>query len=244
MRTEGANTNLEPHRTQTRKLSRTTLSEQIKEQLIEDIFHRRYKPGDRIVESALAKSLNVSQASAREALRSLMAMGFLESEPFRGITVRNFTSKDLMEVYTVRIALESLAGQQAVLRITPEEIAALDRIVDDMIVAGKEGNTVRRTHLNNLFHEKLVEASGNKLLVQIFQYMRFATWSTMTGNLSSMDPVFIAARHRLLIDALKLGDPEKMATAIREHIESTGKPVSEILDSEQGSLLDKIDMSQ
>jgi DNA-binding GntR family transcriptional regulator len=223
---------METQQTTKRKISKTPLGEQIREQLIEDIFHRKYKPGDRIVESALARSLNVSQASVREALRSLIAMGFLESEPYKGITVRNFTSKDLIEVYTVRIALESLAAQQAVSRITPEEIAELERIVDEMIDAGKEGDTHRRTHLNNLFHEKLVEASGNKLLVQIFQYMRFATWSTMTGILSKMDPVSIAARHRILIEALKNGDPVKMAESIREHIESTGKPISDILDSE------------
>jgi len=76
-----------------KKLTRTVLSEQIKEQLMEDIFHRKYKAGDRIVESALARELGVSQASVREALRSLIAMGFLENEPFKGITVRSFTAK-------------------------------------------------------------------------------------------------------------------------------------------------------
>jgi DNA-binding GntR family transcriptional regulator len=214
-----------------RKISRTILSEQIKEQIIEDILHKKYKPGDRIVESALARDLNVSQASVREALRSLIAMGFLESEPFKGITVRSFTSKDLWEVYTVRIALETLAAQLAVERMTNEEIADLESIVDKMIEAGKERNIPKRTHLNNEFHEKLVEASGNKLILQLLQYMRFGSWSIMTGNLTQMDPVFIASRHRLLIDALKSRDPEKIALAMREHIESTGKPIAESLDS-------------
>jgi DNA-binding GntR family transcriptional regulator len=214
-----------------RKFSRTILSEQIKEQIIEDIFHKKYKPGDRIVESALARDLNVSQASVREALRSLIAMGFLESEPFKGITVRSFTSKDLWEVYTVRIALETLAAQLAVERMTDEEISNLEKIVDKMIEAGKERNIPKRTHLNNEFHERLVKASGNKLILQLLQYMRFGSWSIMTGNLTQMDPVFIAARHRLLIDAIKSRDPERVASTMREHIESTGKPIAESLDS-------------
>ena len=214
-----------------RKISRTILSEQIKEQIIEDILHKKYKPGDRIVESSLARDLAVSQTSVREALRSLIAMGFLESEPFKGITVKSFTSKDLMEVYTVRITLETLAAQLAGERITDEEIGELEKIVKKMIQAGKEGNIPKRTHLNNEFHEKLVKASGNKLILQLLQYMRFGSWSIMTANLTHMDSVFIAARHQILIEALKTRNPEAIARAMREHIESTGKPVVESFDT-------------
>ena len=108
-----------------KKVFRTVISEQIKDQLMEEIFQHKYKPGDRLVESALAKELNVSQTSVREALRSLVAMGFLESEPFKGITVRSLSRQDLWEVYTVRAALESLAAAQAAQRITAEQIAEL-----------------------------------------------------------------------------------------------------------------------
>jgi DNA-binding GntR family transcriptional regulator len=221
-----------------KKLTRTVLSEQIKEQLMEDIFHRKYKAGDRIVESALARELGVSQASVREALRSLIAMGFLENEPFKGITVRSFTAQDLMEVITVRIALETLAGQLAIKCITDEEIAELENITSEMIAASKEGDTQRRIHLNIAFHEKFVQTSGNKLLVQLYNYMRFGNWSLLTGNLSEMDPIQISTRHKILIDALKSRDPDKVAKALREHIESTSKPLSDMLIKE-GAGVDK-----
>jgi DNA-binding GntR family transcriptional regulator len=213
----------------TKRLKRTVLSEQIKEQLMEDIFHKKYKEGDRIVESALARELGVSQASVREALRSLIAMGFLENEPFKGITVRLFTAQDLMEVITVRVALETLAGQLAVKRITDAEIDELQKIVDEMIQASERGDVEQRIHFNILFHEKLVEASGNKLLVQLYRYMRFGNWSLLTGHLSEMDPVEISSRHRLLLDALRSRDPDKATNAIRNHIESTSIPISELL---------------
>ncbi|HOV93278.1 MAG TPA: GntR family transcriptional regulator [Spirochaetales bacterium] len=213
----------------TKRLKRTVLSEQIKEQLMEDIFHKKYKEGDRIVESALARELGVSQASVREALRSLIAMGFLENEPFKGITVRLFTAQDLMEVITVRVALETLAGQLAVKRITDAEIDELQKIVAEMIQASERGDVEQRIHFNILFHEKLVEASGNKLLVQLYRYMRFGNWSLLTGHLSEMDPVEISSRHRLLLDALRSRDPDKATNAIRNHIESTSIPISELL---------------
>jgi len=212
-----------------KKLKRTVLSEQIKEQLMEDIFHKKYKAGDRIVESALARELGVSQASVREALRSLIAMGFLENEPFKGITVRSFTEQDLMEVITVRVALETLACQLAVKRVTDEEINELENIVDEMIKASEEGNVDKRIHLNILFHEKLVETSGNKLIVQLYKYMRFGTWSLLTGHLSEMDPMQISSRHRLLLDALRSRDVDRITAAVRDHIESTSLPLGELL---------------
>jgi DNA-binding GntR family transcriptional regulator len=215
-----------------KKVFRVVLSEQIKEQLMEDIFHHKYKPGDKLVESSLARELNVSQTSIREALRSLIAMGFLESEPFKGITVRSLSRQDMWEVYTVRAALESLAATLAAERITDSEISELEKICEEMIEAGKEGDIPKRTRLNIKFHQAVIKASGNKLIMKLFENLQFGSWSIMTGNLTTMDPVEMASRHRKLIDALKSRDPERVGRAMREHIESVGKPIVDTLEEE------------
>lgn len=215
-----------------KKVFRVVISEQIKEQLIEDIFYHKYKPGDKLVESALAKELNVSQTSIREALRSLVAMGFLKSVPFKGITVRSLSRKDMWEVYTVRAALESLAATLAAERITDSEIAELEKICEEMIQAGKAGDIPKRTRLNINFHQAVIRASGNKLILKLFDNLQFGSWSIMTGNLSTMDPVEIASRHWKLIDAIRSRDPERAGRAMREHIESVGKPIVDTFEEE------------
>jgi len=217
------------------KVFRVVLSEQIKEQLMEDIFHHKYKPGDKLVESALAREFNVSQTSIREALRSLIAMGFLESEPFKGITVRSLSKEDLVEVYTVRGALESLAATTAVDRITDEEIDELESVCDEMIRAGVSGDTQKRIHLNILFHEKLIEFSRNKLIMKLFTNLQFDTWSMMTGNLSTMDPVEMAGRHKKVIEALRSRDKGEVDRAMREHIETGSRSILDTLAEDYGS---------
>ena len=214
------------------RVVRVTISEQIKEQLMEDIFHHKYKPGDKMVESSLAKEFNVSQTSIREALRSLIAMGFLESEPFKGITVRKLSRQDLMEVYTVRGALESLAATLAAERITEEEIRELESICEEMIKASEEGNIPSRIKLNINFHETLIRASGNKLILKLYEYLHFGSWSMMTGTLSTMDPIMMAKRHQKVIDAIKSRDPDLIKEAMREHIETGTKPVLDSLGEE------------
>ena len=47
-----------------------------------------YRPGDRIVETQLAREMNVSQAPVREALLELAAMGPVEERPYSGTFVR------------------------------------------------------------------------------------------------------------------------------------------------------------
>jgi DNA-binding GntR family transcriptional regulator len=205
-------------KSESKKVFRTVISEQIKEQLMEEIFRHKYAPGERLVESALAKELNVSQTSVREALRSLVAMGFLESEPFKGITVRSLSRQDLWEVYTVRAALESLAAFHAAERITDEQIAELEEICEEMIEAAKAGDAHQRTMLNIEFHKALIRASGLKLILKLFDNLQFGSWSLMKGTFTSMDAVEIALRHRKLIEALKTGDPERASRAVREHI--------------------------
>jgi DNA-binding GntR family transcriptional regulator len=220
-------------KTNRKKAFRVVISEHIKEQLIEDIFHRRYKAGDKLVESAVAKEFNVSQTTIREALRSLIAMGFLESEPFKGITVRSFTRRDLWEVYTVRAALESLSIAQLAPKITDDQIDELETLVNEMVEAAERGDIPRRTMVNIEFHKTLIRFSGNKLILRLFDNLQFGSYSLMTGNLSPMDSVGIAARHQLLIDALRTRDPQRAADAIRRHIEDVGKPIVETLDDSE-----------
>jgi DNA-binding GntR family transcriptional regulator len=95
---------------ETQHLPRIVLSERVKEYIVEAVLNGEMKPGDRIVESSLARHLGVSQAPVREAIRDLVLLGFLESEPYKGTSVRSFTAEELWETYTVRAALESWGG--------------------------------------------------------------------------------------------------------------------------------------
>ena len=218
---------------ESKKIQRVVISEQIKEQLIEDIFHHRYKSGDKLVESALSRELGVSQTSVREALRSLVAMGFLESEPYKGITVRSLSKQDLMEVSVVRSTLEALAASIAIERITDQEIEELEQILKEMIEASKAGKIPERIRLNLDFHQLLIRLSGNKLIMKLYKNLQFESWSMMTGALSTMEPVALVSRHWKLMDAIKSRDSEKVKIAMKQHIEESSKQVFDTYQEEE-----------
>ena len=70
------------------QISRSPLSDQIKDRLLQEIMAGGYAPGSRIVETRVARELGTSQAPVREALRDLEALGVVETTAFRGARVR------------------------------------------------------------------------------------------------------------------------------------------------------------
>ena len=69
------------------------------------------KPGEKIVDSELAKRFNVSRTPVREAILELSAMGLLEERPYAGCIVRRMTADDIADIYNVRAHIDEYAAQ-------------------------------------------------------------------------------------------------------------------------------------
>jgi DNA-binding GntR family transcriptional regulator len=200
-------------------LDRFVLGDKVTEFVIEAIMNGEYQPGDRVVASALGKRLGVSQAPIREAIRELVSRGFLENQPFKGTTVRNFSDKELREVYAVRSALESLAARLAAELLTDEDLEALRSIVDEMVSAGREGDRLQMIQWDNRFHEAIVQIADNGLLYQLWQRLQFGYWTAVTTRLSNMDLEELALRHEAVLVEIASRDPSRAAEAMKHHIE-------------------------
>lgn len=207
-----------------KRIPRVVLSDRVKEYIVEAVLSGELKPGDRIVESSMARQLGVSQAPVREAIRDLVLLGFLESQPYKGTSVRSFTPEELWESYTVRAALESLAARLAATHLTEEDAAALQTILDEMMETAGRQDLDRLLQLDNHFHETILQISRNRTLYQLWKTLQYGTWSIVTYRMSSYDPAYLASRHQDLLKALKSGDPEAAMHAMQHHIEDMGKP--------------------
>lgn len=209
-------------------LPRVVLSDRVKEYIVDAVLNGDLKPGERIVESSLARQLGVSQAPVREAIRDLVLLGFLETEPYKGTSVRSFTYEELWESYTVRAALESLAARLAATHLGDEDADRLQGILDEMMEAARQQDRDLLVRLDNRFHETILKVSRNRTLYQLWKSLQYGTWSIVTYRKSSYDPAYLAARHRQLLEALRSGDPDRAAYTMQHHIEDMGKPPDEM----------------
>jgi DNA-binding GntR family transcriptional regulator len=200
-------------------LTRTVLREQIRELLLERILKGELQSGDRIVELQLAQEFGTSQAPVREALRELQSLGFVEHEPYRGSRVRRITEEELAEIYPVRAALEELAAQEAASRLDGK-VEELEREFEAMREAADRDDLQDLAAHDAAFHRLIVEAAGNKVLLDTWRTLRVEARVVVTALKTDIDLQELAELHRPLLEALKEGSPEKAGSALRQHFET------------------------
>ena len=122
-------------------------------------------PGERLRSDALANDLRVSRTPVREALRKLEAEGLVERSG-SGLIVREFSEKDLTELFYVREALEGMAARLAAENATPREIAEIRELLDDMEAVRQRGDVAALRPLTGEFHRLICRAAHNDRLLQ------------------------------------------------------------------------------
>jgi DNA-binding GntR family transcriptional regulator len=198
-------------------LTRTMYRAQIKEVLLERILNGAYQPGDRIVETRLARELGVSQGPVREALRELESLRLVISEPFVGVRVRAITPEELGEIYPVRSGLEEIAARTAAQRFVGA-VEPLERELEEMRRIAAFG-AVHDFMLHDVqFHRLIVEGSGNRTLLELWTSLHVEA-RTMITFIRYGDLHAIAESHVPILEALRAGDAERSSASLRQHFE-------------------------
>jgi DNA-binding GntR family transcriptional regulator len=205
-------------------VARVVLREQVKERMLERILDGSYQPGERLVETRIAQELGTSQAPVREALRDLELLRFVESEPFRGARVRAVSEEELAEIYPVRAALEEVAARAAAVRLDGH-VEALEAELASMHAAADMGDLHGLAEHDAAFHGLIVEASGNRILLDVWTSLRIEMRTAITALRARIDGHQIAELHRPVLDALRARDPKTAGAALRRHVEHFGELV-------------------
>lgn len=198
-------------------ISRSVLSDTVKDRLLEAILDGRYPPGSRIVETRAAREFGTSQAPVREALRDLEALGVVEISPFRGARVRHPSRDELLEAYVVRSELEALAVRLALPRLTDEDFGRLAAYLEEMHAAAEKGDPVAEASADASFHGHLVDRAGNATLKRVWGMLEPYSRTYITIAVPGSDRHRIAALHAPVIDALRSRDAAEADEAIRHH---------------------------
>lgn len=207
----------EPRRLQAPPLEREILSERVKDRILTWILEGELAPGSRIVETRVARQLGMSQAPVREALRDLATLGFVEMQPYRGARVRRPTKRELTEAIEVRAELEALAGRLAATRRSERCLADLERLFAEMKEAADRNDPHDHAVKNAAFHARIVKATHNGTLERLWAMLEPFSRTYVTASAPGIDLQWLSGRHQDLLDAIRDGDPERAAEAMRDH---------------------------
>jgi DNA-binding GntR family transcriptional regulator len=191
--------------------------DQVVELLREAILSGKFSPGERIVESRVAKQLGTSQAPVRDALALLERQGLVVKVANRGTFVSRLHARELRELFTLRSVLDAFAARLAAERASDSEIERLKLLIEQMRAAEKAGDHAGLTEAHLLLHEAIYEISGHSMLAEVFAQIA----PRMTLALSFAENLFLAEGdetdcHVPLVDAIAAHKPQLAEKIARE----------------------------
>lgn len=193
------------------------MSKSMYEDLRDEIVNGTYAPGEALRENALAERFGTSRTPVREALRRLEQDGLVERGA-RGMQVRAPKPEEILEIYEVRIVLETAAARAAAERRTEFDLARLGQLHETMMNASAD-NPDELAEINRLFHEQVWAASHNATLVSMLQRLnahlvQYRGTTLAYGNRWKT----VLSEHDLMLSAIRDRDTAKAARIAEEHM--------------------------
>ena len=159
-----------------------SLKDQVRDQLKQKIITCQFMPGQRIIETEIARNLGISQAPVREAIRSLEAEGLIVSVKNKGSFVAEIDETELYHIQKLRAHIES-SVLELVFPLSKSQSTELYELIKQMETASHDSDYEAQSRLDVAFHSKVIEWS------QVDIYIR--VWNTLTGHIQR----FIAFKH-------------------------------------------------
>jgi DNA-binding GntR family transcriptional regulator len=151
------------------KTNRSLLRERIAQVIRESVLQGALKPGEQLVEAALAKGLKVSRAPLREAFQLLERQGFVRIVPREGTYVVSLTPSEIAEIYVLRDALEPIAACGACRNLQPEDSQTLKGFLSAMRESADHDDYRRYNENELLFHQEIWRLGGNRRLDEVLK---------------------------------------------------------------------------
>src|SRR5688500_15060978 len=222
---------------ETELIQKRPLKEDIFDVLHEKIISGVYKPGDWLRQEEIATQLGVSMTPVREALDLLVSAGLAERVPYRGVQVREMSTKDVVEAYGLRLILEATIAREATKNITPEQLAGLEAMLDEMKKHESLEDVSDARQLSREFHSAIAEASRNDLLIKLYAVVANAFPDWLLYEALFRNPDLLAdstattlGEHIAIVEALKNGDGYQAAQKPIDYVMDSGKWLEEYLE--------------
>jgi len=187
--------------------------------LKEMIFQQTIVSGQKLIYKDLCEALNISRTPIINALTRLEQEGYVKSESFRGFYVKPIDTKEIVDKFGVREALEVYAIGIAIPKVNNDDMEILEQMIEEHRSYNPVAYDKKKLYLDSRVHLKIAKITGNDNLVEILKmnlehiYLRLAL---NTSNPSRMHPA--VEEHRELLQFIKNKDINNCIDLMQRHI--------------------------
>src|SRR5579862_3310601 len=212
----------------------SSLSAQVVAQVRDALFAKRLKPGDFLgTEKDIAARFNASRIVARDALRTLEALGIVEIRMGKGGGARiahgnprlfaealavqlDLTGVSAAEIMDAQRAIETLGAELAAENATPADVAKLRRLLAEAEAAIRDLDEF--TRLSRDFHLAVAEASHNRVLIVQLISLEHVSWPRRNATATRKLARHILDIHTKLTDLIELRDAAAARALMDDHV--------------------------
>ncbi len=175
-------------------------------------------PGQPVTIQGLTARLNAGMTPVREALRRLIAEGALESQGNRRVSVPQLSAENVSELMLARQWLDPHLAQLATERARPEDLARLTQLDAELDKAIIRGDLRIYLERNYMFHRAIYDLAEAPILADLADglWLRFGpSLRVVCGRMGTQN---LPDNHKVVLEAMRAGDGETAAQAIRDDV--------------------------
>ncbi|MBO9609885.1 MAG: GntR family transcriptional regulator [Paenibacillaceae bacterium] len=199
----------------------TTLRDAAFHRIKTSIVQGEWQGGTFLSEKWLGEQLQMSKTPIRSALDRLEMMGLVKLVPNQGFVVQEISLKRILDIYELRLALETFAVRQLTGKMDESFFTILDDNLAKQDEAAQRGDIVSYVQLDRQFHEAIVAGMANEEYAEAMSRMQdkflIAVRTTFYKNKERLWGSL--GEHRQIRNALAGGDPAESERLMRNHIE-------------------------
>lgn len=225
-------------------IKRISVTDEVVTSLKDMILSGEFAMGQKLPPDAqLCKQLGVSRPTLREAVKVLSALGYVNIIIGKGSFVSNISKegvpgksgqglkfRDFQEFMQVRFALEPAAMELAVPKMTAAKINEMEKIQAAFVQAARKKDIVKLLMLDETFHAKIIQYSGNRLMAEINKNLndniRQFRADSFSDNLLYQNAVH---PHDEILKYMGRKDTEKSVEALKLHLRGVERDIQRML---------------
>jgi DNA-binding GntR family transcriptional regulator len=201
-------------------LRRSSLAEEIRVHLREQILSGELKSGERLTEQGVAKTMGTSPGPVREAFAALSQEGLLISLPHRGSFVSSSSEAETRIAYDIRALIEPYAAEVAIQRATEESEAVMAQALAGMRAAADAHDLAMHSKYDLQFHGVFYDLADSELLKTIWVGIssKIQQFMLLAAPQYVPDLHETAEQHAVILELFRKRDVEGLKAAILPHI--------------------------
>ena len=196
------------------------------------ILDGRLAPGERLDEMELARRFGLSRTPVREAIKSLLAIGLVETRGRQGTHVAMLSIPTLLEMFDVMAALEGLCAKLAARRATGAERNAMRQAHEHLLATFQTGDPTAFYKVNLDFHDLLYQAAHTQFIATQATLLRRRIGGYRLRVTFQPGRMFSTlGEHVRIMDAIDAGDADAAQKAASEHVQLLGDQLTDFIAS-------------